>query len=146
LDLIWGHQAFLLLVEVIVSLLLPVSNITNYSVNAGTSTLQFYTTSSGSLSLTSGGVTWYTVNFRYYVVTGETATIADALTCTNLTINPVSFAHRQNRVLVASTITITGTLTITGSGDQYPVSFQSSVLGTARSVTATSVNLSNAWF
>lgn len=122
-----------------------VSNITNYFINAGTSTLRFDVNSAGTLNFTSAGTTWATVQYFQYNSTSDPL-IVDSLTCSNLTLNPNSASQNSGRLFVGASITVTGTLTITGPSAAGSSGLASSVLGTARSITAGAVSLTNAIF
>lgn len=122
-----------------------VSNIAGYFINAGTSTLRFDVLSAATLNFTSAGTTWATVQYFRYNSTSDPL-IVDSLTCSNLTLNPNSASQNSGRLFVGGSITVTGTLTITGPTAAGSCGLASSVLGTARSITAGAVSLTNACF
>lgn len=122
-----------------------VSSITNYFINAGTSTLRFEVLSASNINFTSAGTTWATVNYRRYTST-SIPLIVDSLTCTNLILNPTNTSQNSGRLFIGGSITVTGTLTITGPTAAGSCGLASSVFGTPRSITAGAVSLTNACF
>jgi len=107
-----------------------ISTITNLTFNAGTST--FNLSYLGSVTIASGGLTFYNVNFTE--TSSGTHTINGANTFNNLSITaPSSAGLRQ--IALGGDQTITGTLTAAGASAVRRVMLRSSVIGTTRTLT-----------
>jgi hypothetical protein len=111
----------------------------NFTINCGTSIIVI--THNTTSSFTGGGHTYYELR-KLNAGSNQTFFISGANTFTNLTFTTTS--STAYLTFTANQI-VTGTLTITGPAGGGPY-FNSSVVGTQRSVTAAAVSLSNTTF
>jgi hypothetical protein len=109
---------------------------TNLTFNAGTSTI---TQVNISATFSGGGLTYATVVF-----TADNESIFDANTFGNLTITGT--ATKDFNFGLAANQTVTGTFTVNGNSATNRVLIASSVKGTARTITAATVTVTNADF
>lgn len=108
---------------------------TNLTFNANTSTI----TQTGATTFNGGGLTYATT-----ALTGTTPTIAGANTHGAFT--RTGTATKTDSLTISANQTVTGLFTATGNSVTNRLLIQSSVLGTARTITAGSVSLSNVDF
>lgn len=108
---------------------------TNLTFNANTSTININGTSNQQF----GGLTYNNV-----VLTGATLTMLGANTFANLTRTGTTV--KTGTFVISANQVITGTLTITGNSLTNRILVQSNTLGTARTLTAAVVSLSNCDF
>lgn len=113
---------------------------TNITFNCNGSTITW----SGSRSF--GGGTYTYNNVVCNCGANSIAPISGAFTCTNLTINGTSAFERRSGVSFAANVIITSTFTVSGNTTDSRLILKSSVLGTARTITAAVVALTNADF
>lgn len=115
------------------------TNSTNFTLNAGTSTITLGTSSNANVSFNSA------LTYNNIVVVGNvTQNLVGAFTCANMTINCI--ASKTNIVTFANSFTVTGTFTATGNSTTNRILVSSSVIGTQTTITAASVSLSNVDF
>jgi len=110
---------------------------TNMTFNAGTSTI---TISGTGAIINSGGLTFYNV----VLGGGGTVSIDGINSYNNLTITGT--AVQSDQVQIFANQTITGTLTINGNSSTNRLLVNSQTLGTARTLTAAAVSLTNVDF
>lgn len=108
---------------------------TNLTFNANTSTI----TQTGATIFNGGALTYNAVS-----LTGTTPTIAEANTFATLT--RTGTAVKTNTLTLSANQTISGTLTINGNSAINRVLVGSDTIGTARTLTAATVSVSNADF
>lgn len=114
---------------------------TGFTLNAGTSQINFTTTS--STSITSSGRTFYNVAFTGAGASGISISINGANTFNNLTFTAPGISTVQTAIFSANQ-TINGALTASGATQVRRVFLRSDVLGTARTLTlANATTLSN---
>lgn len=106
-----------------------ITTATNMTLNANTSTIT--TTGTGTVTIQTGGLTYN--NFVATGVTSGNTQYRGAFTCNNFTYN--NTAGSVDKVNIGSNITITGTLTLSGTATTGRALFASSVIGTTRTVT-----------
>lgn len=108
------------------------STTTNLTFNAGTSSIVFTTSSTGTI-LNGGGLTFYDVSFTS-TSTATSATIAGTNTYRNLTFTAPASAGLPQYLFNANQ-TITGTLTCAGATAVRRIFLRSDTLGTQRDLT-----------
>lgn len=111
---------------------------TGLTLNANTSSLVM----SGSPNFTGGGKTYYNVQ----ITTIDPHTMTGANTFNNLTILNNVGAGMDGEININADITVNGTFTVTGTDQTTALAFISSTIGTARTITAAAVSLSNVIF
>jgi len=116
-----------------------ITNSTSFTFNANTSTL---TSNNTNFTFTGAGFTYNTVNITGGAST--TNTINNRNTFANLTLT--GGAGVANVFSLTQSQTITGTFTVAGNSAANRVLIASSVIGTARTLTAAAVTISNADF
>jgi len=109
---------------------ISISTITNLTFNSGTST--FNLSYLGSVTITTGGLTFYNINFTE--TSSGTHTINGANTFNNLTITAPSAAGLRQVIFAANQI-ITGTLTVAGATAVRRIFLRSDTIGTQRDLT-----------
>lgn len=109
--------------------------------NAGTSSLVF---SGQQVTFNGNGRTFYDVSFTR--ASNDTHTINGANTFNNFSVSPSSSNTVCPVVIFAANQTINGTFTSNSSTATNRAWFQSSVLGTARTITAAAISLQNVDF
>jgi len=97
-----------------------------------------------TLSGTSGGFTGGGLTYGSVVFTGTTQTISDANTFTNLT--RTGGANYTSTLVLSANQTITGTFTATGNSAVNRLLIKSDTAGTARTITAAAVSLTDVDF
>lgn len=110
---------------------------TNLTFTPGTSVI---TLSGSSMSMRGGGLTYYGLVFSG---TGGTQTV-QSVTCTNFT--RTGGASKTDALALATSITVTGTLTLSGNSATNRILVSTSTVGTAYTITAAVVSLSNVDF
>lgn len=116
------------------------STITNLIVTANTATITFTGASSVTL-INAGGLNF---NGSSIAVTGTGQPIVSGLTCANFT--RTGIATKTDAVQFTSALTVTGTLSLTGNSSTNRLLVASNLVGTARTITAAAVSISNADF
>jgi len=109
---------------------------TNLTFNAGTSTIS--TTDTNAITFASGSQTFYdyTAGSR-----GTTTTLTGDSTFRNF--NIAGSAGSASELVLGGNLTITGTLTASGNSDVRRLFIRSSVMNTARTITAAAIAFSN---
>ncbi len=108
----------------------------NLTLNAGTSVITF---SGNSATFNGRGLSYYNVNFTS---SGGANTINNVNTFNNLTFTPSS----AQTIYLSANQTINGTLTLTGSSASARLFITSNTVGTARTITAAAVVLTDVDF
>jgi hypothetical protein len=114
---------------------------TNMTLNAGTSSLVFTGTSS-AISFSNGGLTYYNITAPNSLFS---FTIISSLVCNNFTATNTSAGEKFIR-WPATASTVNGALALTGSSGNCRVFINAVTLGTATTITANSVSLSDVDF
>jgi len=112
----------------------------NITVTANTATINI----SGTGALAGGSVDWNGATFN---LTGSAHTVSGAFTCANLTRHPTTHANTDTLTMTSgTTVTVTDTFTVDGGARATQLLVQSSTLGTAATIHATTWTVSNADF
>lgn len=109
--------------------------------SGGTFQIQDTFTSSGSFTRTNGT---FDGNAQTLALTGTAPTITGATTFYNLT--RTGTAAKTDTLAFANDVTVTGTFTVNGNSSVNRVLVTSNTLGTARTITAATVSVTNADF
>ena len=117
------------------------TTVTNLTFNAGTSTI---ICSNASITFTAGGLTYYDITFSSTALV--LGTFTGAFTCRNLTI-ATRAASGRGQINLSANITITGLFDVNaGTIGSARTLITSTVLGTARTITAASKSLTDVDF
>lgn len=113
----------------------------NITLNADTSTIRILSTAGETMS---GGSLTYN-NIEVTAMLGN-MNIGTAITCNNFTMTGVAGDALANLRIGTGALTITGTLTLTGNSRTERIRVESTNEGTARTITAAAVSLTNVDF
>ena len=113
------------------------SNTTNLTFNAGTSTIVLV--SNGTQFAPGGNLTFYNISIQLSDGTFNPGPIGGTFTCNNFTVLAPS-TGRIRSVQISGTITINGTLGVTSTTANTRIIFRSNILGTTRTLTVNTLS------